>query len=171
MPSDARTQQTPDKEALRTDLLKGIREDLETLTRTQKDASEGATHSENRAEHAKDTRATEQGYLARGLAERVEELHLAEARLVQLPLRTFEPSDTIEITAVVHIQEKSNPVDQLWWILPMAGGMQVTNANFVVRTITPSSPMGRALMGLHTDDDGVFRTPRGERAFRVIALY
>ena len=96
MPSGARTQQFPDKEALRTDLLNKIREDLATLTSMQKDASEGATHSESRAENAKDTRATEQSYLARGLAERVEELRLAEARLAQLSLRKFEPSDTIE---------------------------------------------------------------------------
>jgi hypothetical protein len=92
MPSDARTQQTPDKEALRIDLLEGIRKDLATLTRTQKDASEGATHSENRAEHAKDTRATEQGYLARGLAERVEELHYSShfARLNRaIPLKSL----------------------------------------------------------------------------------
>ncbi|MDP6980256.1 MAG: nuclear transport factor 2 family protein [Myxococcota bacterium] len=55
-----------DKEELRDQLLAQVRADLDALIRTQDDAAKSATHSENRAEHSKDTRATEQSYLARG---------------------------------------------------------------------------------------------------------
>ena len=63
-----------DKASLLAALVTKVQTDLKALERRQRDTQEAATHEENRAEHAKDTRATEQSYLARGLADRVEDL-------------------------------------------------------------------------------------------------
>ena len=63
-----------DKAAVLCALRERVGADLDALVRRQRDVQAGAVHEEKRAEHAKDTRATEQSYLARGLAERVAEL-------------------------------------------------------------------------------------------------
>lgn len=158
------------KKELLAQLLDRVRANLAGLTRTQADASDAATHSENRAEHAKDTRATEQSYLARGLAERVEKLRDTEARLAQLPLQQFSEDDSIALTAVVRLQEEESGLTQLWWLVPVGGGLEIADDAQTIRTLTPSSPMGRAIMGLAAGDEGVFQTPRGERRFVVLEV-
>ena len=49
-------------------------EELHAVARSQESTQAGAIHEETRAEDAKDTRAIEAQYLARGLAERAETL-------------------------------------------------------------------------------------------------
>src|SRR5690606_13474742 len=70
-----------DKRAVLRALHARLAERLAGLTSSQKTAQAGATHAEANQEHAKDTRAIEQQYLARGLAERVETLREAVAAL------------------------------------------------------------------------------------------
>ena len=77
---------SPDKRRLVAGLRARIEEDLATVERRRADTAAGATHEENRAEHAKDTRATEDSYLARGLAERVAALLALCGRRPRLPL-------------------------------------------------------------------------------------
>jgi len=156
-----------DKEVLREKLLGILRADLASLIRTQNDAQQGATHSENKAEHSKDTRATEQGYLARGLAERVEGLREAEARLARLPLRAFPADGTVTSGAIVTIRESEGESLEHWWLLPVAGGLSLEHEGETIRTITPGTPLGRALLGLAIDEWESLETPRGQRAFCV----
>jgi hypothetical protein len=167
-----------DKQALLGDLRARVAQDLTALERRQRDAQAGSTHEESRSEHAKDTRATEQSYLARGLAERVEALRRATAALASMALCNFADDDPIAVTALVSISTRgggdesgdgdANGADGgTWWLIPAAGGFELPHGGGVVRTLTPTSPLGRALLGLVVDDQGVFRTPRGEREFRV----
>ena len=79
-----------DKARLLRDLRERVASDLDGLVRRQQDAQKGATHEENRAEHGKDTRATEQSYLARGLAARVEEMRQSMSILEQA-MQQMEP--------------------------------------------------------------------------------
>ncbi|MBW1882891.1 MAG: GreA/GreB family elongation factor, partial [Deltaproteobacteria bacterium] len=134
------------------------------------DTSDAATHGENRAEHAKDTRATEQSYLARGLAERVEDLRRTEIRLAGLQMRSFGLEDSVALTAVVRIRDEQTDEWQVWWLVPEGGGLEIAWGSETVRTLTPGSPLGRALIGLQVDDEGIYRTPRGERRFEVLDL-
>lgn len=159
-----------DKQALLAGLLDRVRADVASLTRMQLDTRDAVTHGENRAEHAKDTRATEQSYLARGLAERVEDLRRTETRLAGLQLRSFCVEDCVALTAVVRIRHQQTHESLVWWLVPDAGGLEITWGNETVRTLTPGSPLGRALIGLQVSDEGTYRTPRGERRFEVLEL-
>lgn len=159
-----------DKKRLRALLLAQLRRDIVALTRTQADASEGATHSESRAEHSKDTRATEQSYLARGLAERVEELRDTEARLAKMPLPSFEDDDPIGVGALVRIREEPNGDLELWWLVPHVAGAEIEQDGEIIRTLTPGSPLGQTLVGMECGDDGVFETPRGKRNFTILEV-
>lgn len=158
-----------DKSALLRALLDRVADDLAALERRQRDEQAGSTHEESRAEHAKDTRATEQSYLARGLAERVTELRRTAAALGALEVREFGSDEQVAVTALVELKTGAGDVE-LWWLVPTGGGLELEIGEITIRTITPTSPLGRSLLGLHAGDDGTFRTPRGEREFEVLEL-
>lgn len=164
------------KRRLLESLLTGVRADLAALERSQTDTRDAATHEESRSEHAKDTRATEQSYLARGLAARVEDLRRSEDILSTLPLRDFEAGEAIALTALVTIEDESSGHAQDWWLLPVAGGIEIDvdlgmpTSERRLRTITPLAPLGQALLGLRVGDSGAFDTPRGPKHFEVLRL-
>lgn len=162
-----------DKSRLLDALRARVAADLAALERQQRDTQAGSTHAESRAEHSKDTRATEQSYLARGLADRVEALARTGAALAALEIRDFEPEDPISVTAIAVLTsgaDEHTPRTQNWWIVAGAGGFELEQDGVLVRTLTPTSPLGRALIGLQAGDEGTFRTPRGERRFEVIEV-
>jgi len=167
-----------DKARLLDALRARVAADLEALERRHHDIQSGSTHEENRPEHAKDTRATEQSYLARGLAKRVVETIRTTKALAALQPHRFGPDDPIAVTALVLISNEAEPKappdneqtshEQAWWIIAGAGGFELEQDGVVVRTITPVSPLGRSLLGLQAGDEGAVRTPRGERRFEVL---
>jgi len=158
-----------DKPSLLADLRRLIRHDLDALERSQLEIQQGATHEENRVEHAKDTRATEQSYLARGLSERVERLREMFEAIARLELRTFRANDPIAVTALVQLEDEDGQ-RETWWIVPLAGGLSIPQDHEIVRTLTPVSPLGRALIGLSVGDECSFVTPRGSRGFEILEV-
>lgn len=163
-----------DKTALLDSLRERVAADLEALVRRQKDAQAGATHDESRAEHAKDTRATEQAYLARGLAERVADLRRTATALATLELRSFERDGPIAVSALVFVTSEGAQHDtatrEAWFVVPGAGGLELDEAGMRIQTVTPVSPLGRSLLGLCRGDEGKVRMPRGERRFEVLEV-
>lgn len=161
------------KRALLNELQERVRGDLDTLERRQKDAEEGATHEENRAEHAKDTRATEQSYLARGLADRVADLRRTLDALDGLTLATFADGSPIALTAVVVLStgdDAEAPEEEAWFLVPGAGGVTLESGGVPIRTVTPVAPLGRALIGLVEGDEGTLKTPSGPREFEILKV-
>ncbi len=161
-----------DKAALLTDLRGRIKADLEALMRRQQDVQDGATHEESRSEHAKDTRATEQSYLARGLAQRVEDLTRTRDALAVLALRDFGEGEAIAVCALVTFQDETEADTEAEqtqvWLVPGAGALDLVQNGQTIRTVTPVSPLGRALIGLHVGDEGHVVTPRAKRQFEVM---
>jgi transcription elongation GreA/GreB family factor len=166
-----------DKPALLSALRARIAEDLTALKRRQKDIQDGATHEESRSEHAKDTRATEQSYLARGLAERVLDLTRTAKALDALELADLAEGEEIAVGALVEITadetDSSANVDpyETCFIVPGAGGIKLIHAGRRLRTVTPVSPLGRALLGLCAGDQSVFSTPGGKRSFEIVSVH
>ena len=127
-------------------------------------------HEENRSEHSKDTRATEQSYLARGLAERVNTLRRTEGQLVNCETPAFAADAAIAVMALVAIQVESDPSPTVWWLVPVAGGLKLSHQAMTIQTLTPTALLGRALLGLEVGDDSTFTTPRGVNRFEVLEL-
>lgn len=159
-----------DKLRLLRDLRERVTSDLETLVRRQQDTQRGATHQENRAEHAKDTRATEQSYLARGLAARVEEMRRTADQLDKIVLMNFDTQDPIGLTALVVLRDADEIDNQTWWLVPGPGGIELSQENMRVSTLTLAAPLGRALIGLRVGSEGSFSTPRGARCFEILEI-
>jgi transcription elongation GreA/GreB family factor len=137
----------PDKTALRADLARTLEADLAVRERAYRAAREGATHEESRPENDKDTRALEQSYLARGEAQRVDELRAAIAEVGDMPLRPFGPDDPIGVGALVSTEDDEG-VEARFWIAPHGGGLRMGG----VQVVTPRSPLGRALIGARAGD-------------------
>ncbi len=159
-----------DKDILLQQLRDRVAADLDTLIRRQQDTQRAATHGENKAEHAKDTRATEQGYLARGLAVRVDEMRFTLEILGRLEWTEFHPQDPIAVTALVTLRDEDDARLQTWWLIPGAGGFELTLAEKRIQTLTPVAPLGRALLGLRVGDEASFSTPRGRRHFEILQI-
>lgn len=116
----------------------------------------GATHEEARPENDKDTRALEQTYLARGQAMRVEEVIEQAQVLRYLSLPAFQEGDAIAAGALIELE--SDDAARCVFLLPHGGGIEVELDGVTVRVVTPTSPLGKAILGRTVGDDITLRT-------------
>ena len=154
-----------DKAALKAELIAQLRAALEIARAAHAAAVEGATSDEARPENDKDTRGLEQSYLARGQAQRVAELEAAVADTVALNLRTFRARDPVAISALVTVLEDATA--HRFFLAPHGGGSVLAGA---VQVVTPSSPLGRALLGKRLDDEVEVQLPGKLRALAIAAI-
>ncbi|HEY1548994.1 MAG TPA: GreA/GreB family elongation factor [Kofleriaceae bacterium] len=130
-----------DKARLRTELLGRLEAQLATARAAHAAAIEGATDEEARPENDKDTRGLEQSYLARGYAQRVAEL---EAAVASIAVMTIAKQSRVAIGAIVATAD-----DRVFFIAGHGGGVELGD----VTVVTPTSPLGRALLGKRIDDE------------------
>ncbi len=159
--------QAIDKRALLERLRQRIDDRLRELVGSQRSIQTGATHEQSRAEHAKDTRATEASYLARGLARRVEELELERAALATLATRSLAPEARVGVASLVGLESDAGE-SQVVFVVPAGGGETLPSGDDQVRTLTPVSPLGRALLGREVDDEVEPGGPAGDRTWCVV---
>jgi len=147
-----------------------VEEALAKLTASQKTVQAGAIHEETRQEDPKDTRAIEAGYLARGLAERVETLKDTVSALGLLRLRDFGPEDPAALTAIVALAPIDGPDDAetVYFLVPAGGGERLLVDDTTVHSITPSSPVGCEIVGRQVDDDVELELPGGLRKATLV---
>jgi len=132
--------------------------ELKNLSASQTAAQEGAVHEETRQEDPKDTRAIEAQYLARGFAERVERMRQEVALLTGLESRSFGPEDAVGVAALVGV-ESDDVGEAFYLVVPCGGGETLTIDGRTIRTLTPGSPIGQALIGRFVDDEVTLGRP------------
>ena len=160
-----------DKRALLAELLAELDAELERSTRQAKDAAEGATHEDNRAEGDKDMRSTEASYVARGQAARVADIEEARRKLAALDLEELGEAPTVRAAAIVTVEHAGRRAT--YFIVPAAGGRRLSGARVgapEVTTLATTSPLGRALLGLGPGDEAEVATAQGVRAHAVVAV-
>lgn len=155
-----------DKLKLLAQLRERVRAQLEALTQSQSAAQTGAVHEEARQEHPKDTRAIEQQYLARGLAERVESTMDTVAALDALDARTFGEDDPIAVGAIVTLED-ADGTPSYYFLVPRGGGEALEHGAATIYTITPEAPIGQGLVGASLDDEVTLDLPQGSRRLVV----
>lgn len=157
---------TLDKQLVLRELVERSSQELARAKAQALDAAEGATHEDNRAEGDKDMRSTEASYIARGHAQRTAQLEQALTRLAHLELAELGPDDEIQSTALVELEH--NRRRGVYFLLPVAGGEQVTIDGVTVQSLTLSSPLGSALLGQHVGDEVEIESPQGIRTYEII---
>ncbi len=161
----------PDKVAV----IAALRESLELLIAKHAARAEqtraDATHEEARAENDKDTRGLETSYLARGQAKRTEELAEALHRVRILSPRNFRESDTISLGALVRMTREDGE-SRIFFVIDVAGGteLHLGEAWPAVWVVTPSSPVGRGLLGKQVGDEVEIRRAGAVQEYEIVAL-
>jgi transcription elongation GreA/GreB family factor len=125
-------------------------------------ATAGAIDDEARPENDKDTRGLEQSYLARGHAQRIADLETALAALEVMPVTT---SERVAIGALVTIEEPDR-VRRIF-VAGHGGGLVLAGD---VTVVTPTSPIGKALLGKRVDDEAELVVGGARRTLVVAEL-
>lgn len=153
-------------------LLDGFRQrlaaELARAYKRAKDAAEGATHEENRAEGDKDMRATEASYVARGHSGRVAEMEESLARLNALQLIDFEPGARIAMSALVELEHRGKRLH--CFLLPAGGGERFDAGGIEVQALTTHSPLGAALLGLTEGDEAELPGQGAPRVYEIMRV-
>jgi transcription elongation GreA/GreB family factor len=155
-----------DKSALKEELMRLVAADLVTLERAHRATVEGATHEQAKPENDKDTRALEQSYLARGQAKRAEELRDGLAAIRGMKLQIFTMDQPVGLGALVTAAEAKRRVRL--FVAPHGGGTRL--AKGLVQVVTPSSPLGEALIGKRVGDDCEVLTGGNRRELELIGI-
>ncbi len=157
-----------DKHEVLKELRARLGEELSTMSRIASEAAAAVTHEDNKPENDKDMRSTEASYIARGQAERARELERSVALLGSIVMRTFGPGDKIAATALVTLLYRGSKL--VCFVLPVAGGQRIKLEGIDVQVVTPTSPLGGALIGLVEGDEAEVRTPQGTKMYEVVEV-
>jgi transcription elongation GreA/GreB family factor len=155
------------KQALIDGVIAALSAELENYARSARSAHAEATDEQSKAENKYDTRGLEAGYLARGQSRQAMEVAHALEQYRALPLRSFSPTDPIDLGAVVQVELQGERT--LYFLGPAAGGTEVTCEDQPVVVITPQSPLGRQLIGRQLGAE-VPASARSAETCRIVAV-
>lgn len=160
---------TADKAALMATIRIKLEAELSTLEEAARTTREGLVHEESRAENDKDTRGIEASYLARGQAERVEQMQETLARLRFLSLAAYGPDDPIGAGALVDV-EIDEEAQSTFFLVPVGGGVAVDFGEREVKLITAISPVGKAMLGKLEGEDFEIRVRGAVREYVITSV-
>ena len=133
-------------------IIAQLEHELATALSASEDAHSTATHSENIAENKYDTLAVEAAYLAHGQSMRIVEIRESIHLYQHFKRPLFTPQSSIQLGAIVDIENDNGEI-HYFFIGPAAGGLQVNYQNSSIRVITTGTPLGKALLNKHIDDE------------------
>jgi len=134
-----------DKARLTKQIAISLRESLVILEKAARASHAEATHESSKAENKYDTRGLEAAYLAGGQARQAREIMASIELYESLAVRAFAPTEPVDLTALVELAAAG--VTSLYFIGPKNGGLEIKHERKEITVVTPSSPLGRSLMG------------------------
>jgi len=166
------------KSILLTEILKQLEAIKLSAVNAANQAHETATHSETVARSKYETFGLEASYLAHGQAQRVAECSMDIKAFTELKLCSFNDRTPIGLGALVAIMDEKDD-EQFLFIGPGAGGVRIMMAldplipseEIEIMVITPSSPLGSALMGRLLDDTLVINIGDNRKEYEIVAVY
>ncbi len=160
------------KKSLLSQIATQIETELGSLRAAAAAAHDAATHAENKPENKYDTRGLEASYLAGAQEARVLQLQSALELLRSTVPRIFRSEDAVDLTAVVELS--SDDTSCWYFLIQVAGGylLQIASEGIQAQvvTVTPQTPLGRALKGKRTGDEIVVRTDKGEKVYELVRI-
>jgi len=142
---------------------------MEGFERSARAAHEEATHEQNKAENKYDTRALEASYLAQGQTRQASEVIEALEELERFSCRDFSPGDKVAPGALVELEGADG--DSLYFLLPFAGGTELSSEGREVLVLNPNSPLGLVLIGIKLNDKVRLQLGRQNTVYRVKSLH
>jgi len=157
------------KEQLLQQIIATLNADLALLSAAARAAHAAATHEECIPDNKYDTTALEASYIAQGQANRAQEIRGALASYRALALRTFTDDTPIRLTALVILEDEEGNRRSLF-LGPEAGGLKLVDGGEETVVITPTSPLGRALIGKVAGDEIRVGAAAPSRNYTVVAV-
>jgi len=152
-------------------LIAALRHDLSALQTAVKVAHESATHGESVAENKYDTRGLEAAYLAHGQAMRATEIEAALLSFEAInPNSLATCNNEVALHSFMQLEDQSGTTRWLW-LGSDAGGLKFSFDKRDAMVVTPSSPLGAALMGREQGDVIELRVADNLMEYEIIALY
>lgn len=140
--------QTMTKQELVQRIIDQLTLDLNLFYAAAKTAHEAATHEENQPDNKYDTLALESSYVAQGQANRAQDIRESINRYRHLPVSL--QSEVVALGSLVTIEAESGT--RTVFIGPVEGGMKINDGPSEIMVITPTSPLGRELIGKGVGD-------------------
>ncbi len=159
-----------DKFLLQQQVLERLAEDLLQAEQAVRAAHEAATQEENIAENRYDTLGLEAGYLATGQARRAEGIRQAMAHWRQFRPRPYDASQGIQLGALVCLVD-SDHKQQLLFLRPAGGSMQLVSGAQFVQVISSEAPLGRAMLGKCEGDEVSLQGAPSRQHFEVLRVH
>jgi transcription elongation GreA/GreB family factor len=149
-------------------ILVSLREKLTVLKDGARESYEEATHEESQPENRFDTHSLEASYLAAGQAKVVVEIEDAVMRCRNMALIEFGPDDPIGVGALVKLKSKRETT--FYFLVPIAGGIEVEDGGRTILVITPQSPMGKLLVGHKAGEEIRLQTATVPKTFEIVSV-
>ncbi len=134
-----------DKSTLLKTIVEALANEFALQNEAAEDAHREATNDESRAEDRYDMRGQLAAYLAAGQAKLADEVANAIAAFRNIPVRVFGPQEPAAVGALVRLEARGSK--SVYFLGPAHGGLEVQVNGDEVMVVTPSSPLGRSLMG------------------------
>ena len=150
-------------------IVEKLQLELSTAVAASQQAHDSATHSENIAANKYDTLAVEAAYLAHGQSMRIAELKQSIALYQHFQRPTFNARATVQLGALVCIEDAQEQQRRLL-IGPAAGGLSIDSEQGPVQVITPTAPLGQALLGKRVDDKVDWLSNQREESFSIVTI-
>ncbi len=150
-------------------IVEQLNANLTILMNAAKAAHDAATHEENIADNKYDTLSLEASYVAQGQANRAQDLRFAIDAYHQLAIRRFDEDSVMGLTALA-VLEAQDGSQMTVFLGPHAGGLTVEANGREVIVITPSSPLGKGLLGKVRGDMVELRVDEVVRELEIIEV-
>ncbi len=158
-----------DKENIVRLIVNKLNSNLSMLLNAAKSSHDVATHEENIADNKYDTLSLEASYLAQGQANRAQELRLAIDAYHNLNVQRFDEDSTIGLSALVTLEAEDGRRMTVF-LGPNSGGLTVEANGLEVVVITPSSPLGKGLLGNVLGDTVERRVDDVEKELEIVEV-
>ena len=142
-----------DKAKLLQAVIDGVEETLRRMDSGYAAARQATLDAPHVMKSKREVTGIEASYLANGLAQNIQEREheLRTLRNLHLP----EAPSRVALGCVVGVGPLEGPVEHLYFLLPVCGGMEVPleDGGQTVRILTPGAPVARALLGKRLGED------------------
>ncbi len=161
-------QPSVDKRAVLSSIVAALEAELGRQTAAAHASREEATDVDSRAEGKFDMRGQSAAYLAAGQAQLATEIAEAISAYRALPIRDFGPGSAAALGAVVTLEQAG--LRTVYFLGPSRGGLEVESGGIAVTVITPSSSLGRSLIGRRAGESVRLPGRSGPAPHRIEAL-
>lgn len=158
-----------DKTKLLQEICSQLEKDLEILKAAALATYEAATGEESKAENEYDTRGLEASYLAGAQAKRVQEIEEQLTIYKYLEVKTFNKVTPIAATALIEAEVEGKTT--ILFLLPKGGGLSLVFNGHRIQVVTPTSPLGEALLGLKGGESAIVETGSQAKEYEIVSVY